>query len=107
MPGNTQRHKVHLRARQPPTLGSRALAALSLGLPAQVVAITGHALTQPPSPRPGLHRDAALAEIGDRPRRNADELAEFGGGHGLVIILHDMSLNQRRRTWKRVFFDCS
>ena len=37
------------------------------------------------APLPGFNSDAALAEIGNGARRNANELAEFGGGYGARI----------------------
>ena len=73
-------------------------------LAAQIVAIPRHALAQAPAARPGLHREAALAEIGNGARRNADELAEFGGGHGLVVILHGMSLKSAQADMEARFF---
>src|SRR4051812_45295512 len=89
---------------QAATLDRRRLAALAFRLPAQVVAIPAHAFTQPPATRSGLNRDSALAKIGTTRAEIPRRLAKRRGAHGFVVILHGMTLNQRRRTWKRNLF---
>jgi hypothetical protein len=75
----------------------RSLATLALSLPSQVVAITRNTLPQAPAARPRLDSDAALPEVCDGARADAEQLAQLCGSHGVGFGCgHSPEINHAR-----------